>query len=208
MNRVSEHSRAVQESAELLRSRAGQSRFEPKATERLRELIAKVHEGIRAGHLQVPGGAATLWPDITELMSSRDQQALSELLGSVEPVEAVEVPSTVFAVHSALQRFEGDRALLGEVLEIFLEHVPLLLARMDHSATEGDTGALVGIAHELRGAAANVGAESLRAVSERLEHDLRADSNRSAGGEIDVLRQELEKLRVEVAAFLGGGLGA
>jgi len=206
MNPVSEYGRAIQESAGLLQKEAGRSRLEPETAERLRELLETVRVGIRDGHLQLPGDSAVAWPDVMESMSAQDQQALSQLLGSIDPLKAAKAPPMVFAVHSALQRFEGDRVLLREVLEIFVEQVPLILARMRHSAADENTGAVTGLAHELRGAAANVGAESLRAIAQQLECDLTAGRFEGICAGVDLLEEELGRLRVEAEAFAGGEL--
>ncbi len=205
MNPASDYGRAVTASAGLLREEAGPFGLAPEAAERLRDLIATVRDGIREGHLKLSDGPAAPWPAVAVFMSREDQVALSRLLGSIEQVEAIEPPSVVFAAQAALQRFEGDRALLGDVLEIFVQQVPLLLARMTHSFRTRDTGAVAGIAHELRGAAANVGADSLRAVAAQLERDVKEGRWEAASSAADALGGELERLQIEVEAFVDKG---
>lgn len=111
----------------------------------------------------------------------------------------------VLAVHSALQRFEGDGDLLVEVLGIFLEQTPVQIEQMSQADAAGDIDRIAEIAHELRGAAANVGAEGLRTLASQLELDLKGGGLKDAAVELELLRVELARLRLAVEAFRADG---
>ncbi|MDW8324461.1 MAG: PAS domain S-box protein [Burkholderiales bacterium] len=63
----------------------------------------------------------------------------------------------------------GDEALAREILSLFSQSLPELLARIRTSAEAGDAAALLAAAHELKGAAANVGALRLLQLATAIE---------------------------------------
>jgi signal transduction histidine kinase/CheY-like chemotaxis protein/HPt (histidine-containing phosphotransfer) domain-containing protein len=54
-----------------------------------------------------------------------------------------------------LERFMGDPDLLREVAVAFLEHLPVLLAELDHGLSHGDPAAVQRVAHSLKGSVGN-----------------------------------------------------
>lgn len=64
----------------------------------------------------------------------------------------------VFAPDTALERLDGDRELLGEIISLLLEDVP---AQLDILRAGGDPVALGRVAHGLRGAVSNVGGAAM-----------------------------------------------
>lgn len=70
---------------------------------------------------------------------------------------------------AALARLDGDEELLGEVLEQFILDAPRLLSTIDRAITSGDSHALHEAAHELKGVAGYLGADSLCAAAQQLE---------------------------------------
>ena len=205
MESPTDHDRALHQSVALLRSLEVESGPRPEVTERLRTLVSVVQAGVQEGRLSVATDDTAPWPAITDTMSKEDLRVLAELLNSVTGAALREEHSTALAVRSALQRFEGDRGLLGEVLEVFLGQVPLQIQQMDQAAAAGDMGRITELAHELRGAAANVGAEALREVAYGLELDVKGDGQEGVPAQIEVLKVELARLRLAVEAFQAGG---
>ncbi|MGB0330556.1 MAG: Hpt domain-containing protein [Planctomycetota bacterium] len=204
MNTPPGHDSALLRSVDLLRALEVGAGPGPEVAERLRELVGVVRSAVQGGRLCVSSGDASHWPEVTESMSTEDLRVLAEILDSLTVVESAEPPPMALAVPSALQRFEGDSALLGEVLEIFLEMVPMQITQMRQADAAGHRDRVAEIAHELRGAAANVGAEALRAVACEVELHVRGSEPRGMVEELDVLEHELARLRLAVQAFRAG----
>jgi CheY-like chemotaxis protein len=72
--------------------------------------------------------------------------------------------------NTLLERFDGDRQLLGELAQIFLEDCPARLSAIEIGLERSDPMALVDAAHALRGSAGNFGA--LQAVEAALKLEL------------------------------------
>jgi CheY-like chemotaxis protein len=81
-------------------------------------------------------------------------------------------PATVapaFERAAALERLGGDRALLSEVIQLFLEDCPLRIAAIRSAIDVRDADGLCSEAHALKGAAGNLSAVSLFETAEILE---------------------------------------
>ena len=79
--------------------------------------------------------------------------------------------ATIFNGDSVLRRLMGDRDLAGAVLRGFLEDAPSQLKRLCARLDEADASGTRLQAHTLKGAAATVGAEVLRALALAIETD-------------------------------------
>lgn len=102
--------------------------------------------------------------------------------------------SGTFDRSALAERLGGDEELVTEILEVFAADLPVQLARMEDALASGDTEILTRGAHTLKGAAANVGAQSLRAACTDLEDALRA-------GRIEDATPLLGLVRGAAAAF-------
>ena len=64
----------------------------------------------------------------------------------------------------------GDNGeFLREIVGIYIEDTPKRIAELKACLASGDTPAFTRAAHTIKGSSANVGAQALRAVAERLE---------------------------------------
>lgn len=64
----------------------------------------------------------------------------------------------------------GDKGeFLREIVGIYIEDTPKRIADMKACLSSGDVAAFTRAAHTIKGSSANVGAQALRAVAERLE---------------------------------------
>ncbi|MGH7727215.1 MAG: Hpt domain-containing protein [Vulcanimicrobiaceae bacterium] len=72
------------------------------------------------------------------------------------------------------EAFEDDRAAIAEVLAEGAAHAQRVLADIRAAATAGDLHALQRALHALKGTAAGIGAERLRALAESVESRVRA----------------------------------
>ena len=76
------------------------------------------------------------------------------------------IPSLpVFDYDDFLERMDGDMDLLKEVVEIFLEDAPNLVAALRLAVRAGNAEAMERAAHTLKGAAANISAKRLQQLS-------------------------------------------
>lgn len=102
----------------------------------------------------------------------------SELFEAVENLAevrrtAIELGAPVFDEEAALESVDGDRELLGEIIDAFFDECPLLTAALVDAINRGDTSAIRRAAHTLKGALGTLGA--LEASSLARELEARAD---------------------------------
>jgi PAS domain S-box-containing protein len=84
---------------------------------------------------------------------------------------AGETAAAIFNADSMLRRLMGDRELAAAVLKGFLEDAPSQLNRLCALLDESDAPGIRLQAHNLKGAAATVGAETLHAIARAMETD-------------------------------------
>jgi two-component system sensor histidine kinase/response regulator len=109
-------------------------------------------------------------PDTSELINHFDQAAL-------------------------LDRVEGDRELLVEMVKVFVEDAPRLLAAMSEALQKGDMIVLERCAHSLKGAAGNLSANFTAAAALHLEKNAKK-------GDVDLSRASLSNLDAAIAQLL------
>ncbi len=99
------------------------------------------------------------------------------------------------------QAIENLRALnpgdhdefLREIAGIFLEDTPLRIAELAQSLGAGDAAKFTRAAHSIKGSSANLGAMTLRAVAERLEHQSRKDGLGGVAPLVDEIKSEFAR---------------
>ena len=94
----------------------------------------------------------------------------------------------------ALHWVGGDRALLQELVGIFVEEAPGRLADLKRATVARDAKTVERVAHSLKGSAGILGAASLRAASAELEERVLAQR---VDGEMDLVARvegELERV--------------
>jgi HPt (histidine-containing phosphotransfer) domain-containing protein len=109
------------------------------------------------------------------------------------------------------QAIENLRALnpgdndefLREIAGIFLEDTPQRIADLDQSAVAGDTARFTRAAHSIKGSSANLGASSLRAVAEKLEHQARNQGLADVAGLVEQVKAEFARTQVALQSLLG-----
>jgi two-component system, sensor histidine kinase and response regulator len=98
--------------------------------------------------------------------------------------------SSAVDLDDLLDRVGGDRDIVVELIEIFLEDAPALVAEVRDAGS--DLGRLQRVAHTLKGASGNMGAHGAQASAERLQHA-------SAGGDTSSVERERAALLDEMA---------
>jgi PAS domain S-box-containing protein len=102
-------------------------------------------------------------------------------------------------------RTRGDRGLAAELVDIFRASTPELVAQMRAGLDADDATGVVRAAHSLKGAAAMLAAEGVRAAAYRLEMVARGESLSGAAEALTALEDSLERLQPELNALLGRG---
>ncbi len=116
----------------------------------------------------------------------------------------------VFDLEKGLERAEGDEELLREMVRIFLDTFPELLAALEKAVVEGDFEALGRDAHTLKSSAGIIGADRVFTAAKELEKTGRVE--KTEGGEEGkmaetsmkflALRHRLEELETTLIKFL------
>jgi len=109
----------------------------------------------------------------------------------------------LFDRQKALERVEGDRDLLGQMVQLFAGQSEKLLADIRTSAGRGDGAALERAAHKLKGSVGNFGAGRAAATALRLEVMGRAGELTGADAVCVELENEVVSLRSGLASWIG-----
>jgi PAS domain S-box-containing protein len=101
----------------------------------------------------------------------------------------------VFDSQGLLRRLRGDRQLARITVQAFLQDMPAQLNNLRLRLEESDAPGLRALAHTLKGAAATVAAEGLRAMALAMERAAAAGELDSWGGLLPRAVQEFERFR-------------
>lgn len=99
----------------------------------------------------------------------------------------------------------GDNdEFLREIAGIFLEDTPLRIAELEQSLAASDLPKFTRAAHSIKGSSSNLGATTLRAVAEKLEHQ----SHSGLAGVnplVEQLKTEFARARAELGRLVATG---
>jgi len=104
-----------------------------------------------------------------------------------------------------LTRVGGDGELASELAEMFLAVCPDLLEAISEAIRKGDPKALQESAHSLKGSLGNLSAHAAAELAKRLEFGGRDDDLDGAEEALSSLKDEVERLRPQVASLINGG---
>jgi two-component system, sensor histidine kinase and response regulator len=105
---------------------------------------------------------------------------------------------------SLLERVEGDHELLVEMIHLFLEDAPRLLAAMRTALQEGNMSVLERSAHSMKGAAGNLSAIITVAAAARLEKNAKEGDTESSKASLATLEGAVERLLPGLAELCQG----
>ena len=106
--------------------------------------------------------------------------------------------ATAFDRQEMLDRLGGDVDLLQDVLEVFLEECPKMMAEITLAVSGHDANAVRHAAHSMKGALLNISANAAAAEAKMLE-DLGAEARLGETGNVlDRLRSQVERLQQEL----------
>ena len=95
---------------------------------------------------------------------------------------------------SLLERVDGDQELLSELIHIFQDDAPNLLAAMRDALQRGDMAVLERCAHSLKGAVSNLSATATAAAASQLEKDAKNIDMESAKGSLVEVERTVKQL--------------
>jgi len=98
-------------------------------------------------------------------------------------------------LRDAMERLEGDRALLDELLNLFLEDCPPKLDGLHQAVEREDMEAVHGLGHAVKGAAANLSLGPIREAAYRVECAGKEGRVADARKAIQELEAEFERLK-------------
>ncbi|HFL1971376.1 TPA: ATP-binding protein [Stenotrophomonas maltophilia] len=94
----------------------------------------------------------------------------------------------------------GDTAF--QIITVFLDDAPAMVQQLQQAAQGSDEPRLQAIAHSLKSSSANVGALSLSAVAQRIEHEARSGSLQRPAVAVALLVAEFARSRVALTGYL------
>jgi HPt (histidine-containing phosphotransfer) domain-containing protein len=120
----------------------------------------------------------------------------------VNTKEAFDLNLPVFDYEDFLYRIDGDVELLREVIEIFLEDTPGLLANLYTGIRRGDNKAVERAVHTLKGATANISAKRIQQLSHQVQRMLKTTDAGLLRPLIDDFEENYEKLDKVLRGYL------
>jgi HPt (histidine-containing phosphotransfer) domain-containing protein len=102
---------------------------------------------------------------------------------------------TAIDADALLRRAGGDRALMGEIVELFLADAPRMMDAFRVALTAGDAPALARAAHALKGSVANFAAGEAADAAAEVERQAQA-------GALDAARASHGRVEEEVARVI------
>ncbi len=106
-----------------------------------------------------------------------------------------------FQPDEVLENIEGDRELLGEMLEIFLETLPQQLGDLKAAWSDGALDRVAGAAHSLKGSLLTLAAPRGSELAARIEKAGRGQDADTIRALLPEFETELEGLCQELRSF-------
>ncbi len=138
------------------------------------------------GYLSKPIDARELDAVLQSCLQRRLQNAVMALPGRESPAALVDGADL-------LQRIDGDRALLAELIAIFREESPSLIGKAREAIMRNDAAEVERMGHALRGALVNLSAIAASGLAGELETMSRAGELALAGAKLHELEEELPR---------------
>jgi HPt (histidine-containing phosphotransfer) domain-containing protein len=120
----------------------------------------------------------------------------------VNTKETFDLSSPVFDYEDFLYRIDGDVELLREVIAIFLEDTPGLLANLYAGIRSDDNKAVERAVHTLKGATANISAKRIQQLSQHVQRMLKTTDAGLLRPFIDDFEENYEKLDQVLRGYL------
>jgi HPt (histidine-containing phosphotransfer) domain-containing protein len=134
-----------------------------------------------------------------ELFDAVESQAAPADPEPPPPAADGDEPGEIVDWTAAVGRLSGDRELLGELIGLFLDECPKLMATIRQAAADGDAPALRLAAHTLKGSVGNFAARRAFEAAMRLETLARDGTFTGVPAALTVLEREFEALLPELS---------
>ena len=108
----------------------------------------------------------------------------------------------VFDVMGMMARFMDDQKLAHIICLGHLDDLPKKIAELQVYLQNGDAGRAEHVAHSIKGAAANMGGEALRAVALAMEQAGKARDMEAVRGYMPELEEQTARLTAAIALYL------
>jgi CheY-like chemotaxis protein len=132
------------------------------------------------------------------------ERCLANGKGSIKMTEDNQPPVEQIDRVSLLERVEGDQELLTEMIHLFQEDAPNLVAAMRDALEKGEMTVLERSAHSLKGALSNLSAKAAAAAALQLEKDANSKNAESAKKSFAQVKRALEQLLPALAELCQG----
>ncbi len=118
------------------------------------------------------------------------------------PVEHIEVSKKqepeLFAENELLQRLLGEEALVKRIIGTFSKDTPEQLREMKQAIAENARDKAIMLAHNIKGAAANISSPALRSAAQSIEDCLKKDDQQN----LPLALKEFDRLYLELSQIL------
>lgn len=108
--------------------------------------------------------------------------------------------------HSLLEQVEGDKALMVEIIRLFLDDAPAMLNEIRELIARGDGPLLERAAHRIKGSLATLGAHRASTCAKKLEHVGREGRLAESHALFRDLEDALAELEVELVSLAEKGI--
>jgi PAS domain S-box-containing protein len=143
-------------------------------------------------------------PILPDGLFAEIERCLAGTEGSSAMVEISQGSHALIERVSLMERVEGDQELLTEMIHLFQEDAPNLLAAMRDALQRGDMVVLERSAHSLKGAAGNLSAKSTAAAALQLETNAKNRDTASARGSLVEVERAVKQLLPALAELCQG----
>jgi HPt (histidine-containing phosphotransfer) domain-containing protein len=143
-------------------------------------------------------------PILPDGLFAEIERCLAGTEGSSAMVEISQGSHALIERVSLMERVEGDQELLTEMIHLFQEDAPNLLAAMRDALQRGDMVVLERSAHSLKGAAGNLSAKSTAAAALQLEANAKNRDTASARGSLVEVERAVKQLLPALAELCQG----
>ena len=106
-------------------------------------------------------------------------------------------------VADALVRLDGDRELLEEIWDAYLEDTPKQMEILRHALDDGDMKLAERQAHSIKSASGSIGANNLREIASRAEQAGKAGDIALATSHYGTMKTEFDAVIAEISELLG-----
>jgi HPt (histidine-containing phosphotransfer) domain-containing protein len=132
--------------------------------------------------------------------TTQAQPATDATPASVPQTADAPEPAVDYETLQELREITGDE--IGQIVDLFLEDTPRLIAQMTKAATDTDLATMHMAAHTLKSSAANLGAMPLSLMAKRIELDARAQRLEQPAALVSVLDAEFARVRIALLGYL------